>query len=171
MQVERSLLLEGESPVREAGVAPAIYLFVWVMVGAILAATWFLFSLINIPWLTVIIAAIAIFYTAVQCAKAYSLGYMLTDRRLIVRWGLLRRDVSTAEIAALQDLHMHQSLPELLLNVGSLHVETAGTRRTLQLRQVSQPKEWADHIHQTAKAARAEDRPVWAPSPNDYLGA
>lgn len=53
--------------------------------------------------------------------------YVLTDQRVITRYGILRRFVFEAPLRKLQHTYMLQSLRERVLNLGTIAFATAGT--------------------------------------------
>ena len=53
--------------------------------------------------------------------------YSLTDKRLIVRHGLISVTEQTAALDRVQDMTLRQSLFDRLFKVGTLHVDTAGS--------------------------------------------
>lgn len=53
--------------------------------------------------------------------------YTLTDRRLLVRHGLITVTEQTASLDRVQDMTLRQTLFDRLFKVGTLHVDTAGS--------------------------------------------
>ena len=56
---------------------------------------------------------------------------VLTDKRLFEVKGIITRTVSTMKLSALTDLRYERSIPGLLLNWGTMIVETAGQNQAL----------------------------------------
>jgi len=50
------------------------------------------------------------------------------------------------ELAKIQDVRVHQSMGQRLLNIGNIDIETAGERGTLIIRNIDRPQTVADFI-------------------------
>lgn len=174
MRIERHLVRADESLVREGGVSPLYYLVVALtcvvlcVVFAAVAALGFgtiqgvmgavgggLAVVDALRRLTMMaLPALFLFAGCRESLRAYSYAYALTDRRLIVRHGVLSKHVRSAELDRTQDVSVSQDLVSRALGYGEVFVETAGTMGNLLLWRVDRPYEWADAVREQLAAER-----------------
>lgn len=96
-----------------------------LVISAILAANgigtwlpvweWFLVS-----------AVLVVVVIVVDAIRRYATYYAVTNQRLRVRIGLLSRNEQTTRFDRVQNVDIHQSLMDRLLNVGTVDFDTAG---------------------------------------------
>ena len=67
----------------------------------------------------------ALLVALVAVAKRASTNYLITNERLVVRTGLLRREEQQTRLARIQSVSTKQSLGERLLRVGTVDFDTA----------------------------------------------
>ena len=84
----------------------------------------------------VVVAAIAsvLFLTLIPVAKWLSIRYLITDRRLITRWGLLTREGRDLPLARLTDVRYTAGPLQRTLGTGTMFVETMGDSGPLVMR-------------------------------------
>ena len=58
-------------------------------------------------------------------ARRAATTYTVTDRRLVIERGLVRRDLQEAPLWRIQNVFAHQTVRQRLLGVGSVHFDTA----------------------------------------------
>jgi uncharacterized membrane protein YdbT with pleckstrin-like domain len=87
--------------------------------------------------------------------------YTVTNRRVVVRHGLVSVNEQTARLERVQDLTLHQSLFDRLFGVGHLMIDTAGTDgRPLEFRALENPAQAREILD---NAVRAEEHEAPAP--------
>jgi membrane protein YdbS with pleckstrin-like domain len=72
-------------------------------------------------------AAIALIRISVAMFQWASRLYVLTNRRVMRIKGVLHVHVFECPLTRIQNTHLSFSLPQRLLRIGSIHIETAGT--------------------------------------------
>lgn len=94
-------------------------------------------------------AAVAIFaiilinviYIIWQLVGWYSMEYMLTDSRIIIKSGVLSSKKNYMPYSTIQDINTSQSIFARLFNVGSVSVYSAYDNNQLELKNISNPSE------------------------------
>jgi uncharacterized membrane protein YdbT with pleckstrin-like domain len=111
-----------------------------------------------------LLAGIGIFGT--QAIRGYFCSYALTDKRLIIHYGIFLKVTKTAEVDRIQDISLKQDLVQRTLGYGTLSVETAGTSGALELRYVASPRIWQDALHRASRTANdpASTAPPYTPA-------
>lgn len=180
------MLLDGERPLREGSVSwvYGVLLSVVVTLAAVVAPILVLVAVQTYenfmgkvlggfgaappmtPLLTKMLAivmplALVFLLGRAWLTMAYT-SYLLTDRRLITRYGLLARRVSQTEIVRVQDVHVIQTLAGRLLRYGDVVVETAGAIGVIRLKYVTDPDVWARDIFGQSRSRdeRTESSPA-----------
>lgn len=80
------------------------------------------------------------------CLAAYtylrrrSYEYVITDRRVIRRSGIVARQVKASDLALVQDVTLDESVLGRILGYGDIVVESAGTAGSLRMRDVRDPQ-------------------------------
>ncbi len=75
-----------------------------------------------------------LFLTLIPVAKWLSIRYLITDRRLITRWGLLTREGRDLPLARLTDVRYTAGPLQRTLGTGTMFVETMGESGPLVMR-------------------------------------
>ena len=103
----------------------AVSLFMAIVLGwTATLATWVPWTTLGVWWAAVAIVAVSSVWRWAQwIAKAY----ILTNRRIVVRGGVLRRYVIEMPVARLQQTAMTQSVVERVTGCGTLSFASAGT--------------------------------------------
>lgn len=71
-----------------------------------------------------------------------SYEYLITNRRLLTRKGVIARSIKAADISLIQNVSLNQSVFERLLNIGNITVESAGTKGALTFPYVRNPEKF-----------------------------
>ena len=79
----------------------------------------------SFPILAAVIAAPALVLAAVVLLRRLSVRYRLTNYRLFVERGLLRRKISELELVRVDDIEVTQGLLERIFNVGTIILLTS----------------------------------------------
>jgi uncharacterized membrane protein YdbT with pleckstrin-like domain len=105
----------------------------------------------------VAIAAIGAFglLLLVGWLKRIATDYMITDRRLIIRRGILSRHIDQTRVDRIQNVTSSQSFLQRLLRVGTVDFDTASNEpeNTFAFRGVSDPQGVVRKVDQAASAA------------------
>ena len=78
-------------------------------------------------WALLAAAIILVFGLAKGWLERVGTLYTITDRRIIIRKGILSRNERAAHIDRVQNVNLHQSFFDRLFGVGTLDFDTAGT--------------------------------------------
>jgi len=105
----------------------------------------------------VAIAAIGAFLILVLIGwlKRIATDYMITDRRLIIRRGILSRHIDQTRVDRVQNVTSNQSFLQRILRVGTVDFDTASNepQNTFAFRGVSDPQGVVRKVDQAASAA------------------
>ncbi len=94
-------------------------------------------------WPSLILIVIAVLILLVTELHRRSIVYTVTTRRVGIKKGMLSKSVEEASLAQIQDIHVHQSAFQRLLNVGNLEVRTeVGGQGVIWLWNVPKPREF-----------------------------
>src|SRR5918999_5439600 len=117
----------------------------------------------------VAIAAIGSFLILVLVGwlKRMSTDYMITDRRLIIRRGILSRHVDQTRVDRVQNVASSQSFLQRILRVGTVDFDTASNEpeNTFAFRGVSDPQGVVRKVDQAANAGAGLGGPQQQPAP------
>lgn len=118
--------LRGEAarliPVLSAAWAP------WIVLACALAAAWI--------WLA---------YCLPRLLRWQGTRYMLTSRRVVARYGMLRRRDEQVNLAAVRSVRVHQSVLQRILRSGNISLET-GYQGEVSLRDVPEAARFRDFV-------------------------
>lgn len=108
-------------------------------------------------WLRLAIVAVAVLvvlrWTLWPFLVWITTSYVVTDRRLITRYGVIARIGRDMPLSRVNDVTFeHSSLVERLLRCGTLLVESAGERGQLVLRDVPRVEEVQRDVYRLAEA-------------------
>jgi uncharacterized membrane protein YdbT with pleckstrin-like domain len=103
----------------------------------------------------VVVAAVALTVVAGSAWLRWrARWYVLTDRRIISRWGILNRVQSAILLERLQDVTLEHPFPlSMLRGYGVLRLESAGEHSEVRI-----PMEHADEFHRTLTQAITPSR-------------
>jgi len=128
----QKLLTEGERIEREMRphwrilVIPVLVLFVVVFVSMYSVSRW----ADGKPWLGWVIVGVSVVVLVVWVVAPFlrwaTAQYVLTNRRIIVRSGVIARQGRDMPLARVNDVHFRYTVLERMLGCGTLVVESAG---------------------------------------------
>jgi len=99
--------------------------------------------------------------------RRVSTSYMITNRRLYVKHGIISRDVQETKLERVQDVNYRQSLYQRLMQIGDIDFDTAAADADgFVFAGVAQPEEVVDRVHHATepRSGRAERESPYAPS-------
>ena len=93
-------------------------------------------------------------------ARRAATTYTVTNRRLVIERGLVRRDFQEAPLQRIQNVFAHQTIRQRLLRVGTVHFDTAaGADFDFCFRGVERPRELMSR--RRPRAGRQPQRADW----------
>src|SRR5579859_2061988 len=105
---------------------------------------------IQAGWVVIAVAVVFVVVLVVVAYRRAQITYTVTDRRLVIERGVLRRDWQETRLERVQNVAARQSFPQRLLRVGSVHFDTAaGADYDFSFHGVSRP---ADLVRTVNKA-------------------
>jgi hypothetical protein len=115
------------------------------------------------------LALVPLGWLAVRLAQWWAESLVVTTERLVLRRGLVRRDLVQLRLSRIAEVHCSQTLGERLLGTGRLVVELAGEDGAVTVDDVRRPR-----VLQRVLAARLEEAaepvpspaPGWVPAPS-----
>lgn len=117
-------------------VGPILVFLVTLGVGGFLLAK--SGDLAFVRWIVLIVAAIALFWWVLRpLAYWWTTTYVITNRRIIVRYGLIARNGRDMPLSRVNDVSFSHTVLDQLLNCGTLTVESAGEKGQLTMRGVA----------------------------------
>ena len=97
---------------------------------------------IQAGWVVIAVAVVFVVVLVVVAYRRAQITYTVTDRRLVIERGVLRRDWQETRLERVQNVAARQSFPQRLLGVGSVHFDTAaGADYDFSFHGVSHPAE------------------------------
>ena len=126
--------LEGETVVWQGHPswrAMLLFYVKWTLISLIPVAIWVILDRTgvhtsSIPFDVVTVALLVLVF-AVGWLKRVTTRYMVTNRRIAIRTGLVSRNERTTHVDRVQNVHMSQTLFQRLLGIGNVDWDTAGT--------------------------------------------
>jgi hypothetical protein len=101
-------------------------------------------------------AGLPVLWLGWQWLERASRVYVLTDRRVVMIAGVLRQAVVDAPLSSVRQVSVFRSIPERLLDLGTVAFATAGTAgQDLVWRVIDRPTERLRLARETLDAARA----------------
>ena len=94
-----------------------------------------------------------IVWTIVRHIRRLSMKVTITADKLRYEVGLLSKSTRTIQLAKIQDVRVDQSLPQRILGVGTLAIETAGESSRLAVEDIDRPQAIADEIMRRSESA------------------
>ena len=133
---------KGRLSILGPGLALALAVLVLLLVLGVGAA-------IALP-IMLIIAAVTLVWGLLETMRW---KYTFTNRRLVVRHGLLSVQEQTARLARVQDLTLRQTFLGRMLGVGNLEVDTAGSEGgAMELKWLDRPTEVREKLEGAVQA-------------------
>lgn len=118
----QDLLVKGEEIVMQAEISPAIY---WKSFAVLLAS--FLLALVAVP-LGIVLAVAALLMFIHATIKKEILMFVLTNKRILVRYGILQVDVVDMHFSKVESIELERMIPGYILGYASLIVMGTGQR-------------------------------------------
>lgn len=116
-------------------VGPILVFLVTLGVGGFLLAK--SGDLAFVRWIVLIVAVIALVWWVLRpLAYWWTTTYVITNRRIIVRYGLIARNGRDMPLSRVNDVSFKKSVIERALNCGTLMIESAGTQGQLVISSV-----------------------------------
>jgi membrane protein YdbS with pleckstrin-like domain len=97
----------------------------WGFVAAVLIAA--IFGIHHVTpsapwWIALILVALAIVAVLIPIISTKTVSYRITNYRIDIGQGLLSRNIDTMELWHVEDLRLHQSLFDRMLDVGTITI-------------------------------------------------
>lgn len=98
--------------------------------------------------------------------RRVSTDYMITNRRLYIKHGIISRDVQETKIERVQDVNYRQSLYQRMMQIGDVDFDTAATsaESDFVFAGVAKPEQVTDRVH------RATEPDAFGPRGRSGLG-
>ncbi len=96
----------------------------------------------------------------VRRIRASADEYVVTNRRVIRKYGLIAREVEQAALERIQDITIRQNVPARLLGYGTVVLETASETGRIVFPQIAQPEALRNALWGQATAPAAVAAPV-----------
>lgn len=145
------LLADDESIVYElkphwrALVMPVIVLLVTLGLSGYALASW---QNSGVRWIVVITALVVLLVWVVRPFLYWmTTQYVITDHRIIVRTGLVRRSGRDMPLSRVNDVSFQKNVIERFLNCGTIMIESAGTQGQLVISSVPDVEEIQREIY------------------------
>jgi uncharacterized membrane protein YdbT with pleckstrin-like domain len=120
-------------------VVPVIVFLVTLAIGSYLLAKLSADNVVasGARWFVVIVVLVVlVFFVLRPFARWFTTLYVITNRRIITRAGLIARNGRDMPLSRVNDVSFHHSVLDQLLNCGTLVVESAGEKGQLTMRGV-----------------------------------
>ena len=102
-----------------------------------------------------VIILIIVIYIIWQIMGWYSLEYILTDSKIMVKSGVISTKKNYMPYATIQDVNTSQNILARLLNIGTVSVFSAYDNNQLELKNISNPSEIEDIIFSYMQGSRS----------------
>lgn len=106
-----------------------------------------------------LIILILIAYIIWQLLSWYSVSYTLTDRRIIVKKGLLNTKKSYMPYNTIQDINVSQNIIEKIVGIGTVAIYSAYDNNQMEIADISNPGEVEDILFEQMNTFRFNPRP------------
>jgi uncharacterized membrane protein YdbT with pleckstrin-like domain len=81
---------------------------------------------VQVGWVVVAVLVVFVVGLAVAQARRLQRTYTITSQRLTIETGLLSRELHETRLERVQNVNVRQSLPQRMLQIGSVDFDTAG---------------------------------------------
>lgn len=136
---------------RMAIVAPGVLLAILALVVCLWAGASSLVTLVVVG----IIVAGTVIWTLLETIRW---KYAITNRRIVVRHGLVSIHEQTARLDRVQDVTLHQTLFDRMFGVGKLQIDTAGSSGgPLEFKALVDPTHVREVLDQAVRQERTAD--------------
>ncbi|MGH3138932.1 MAG: PH domain-containing protein [Gaiellales bacterium] len=103
----------------------------WTLISLVAVGIWAALTAggqdVGPTWFTVATAIGLVLTYIVGWIRRRSTRYLVTDRRIHIRTGLMSRHERTTHVDRVQNVNLRQSIPQRLLGIGDVDWDTAGT--------------------------------------------
>ena len=153
-------LMEGEALLWRGRPSWRAMMSFWFSVGVLAVVVLVLGIVIDqAQWGALIAAVIMVFGLVKGWLERVATLYTITDRRIIIRKGILSRHERAAHIDRVQNVNLTQSFFDRLFQVGTLDFDTAGTEDSdFKFTGISDPDELRSRID-TEYVRRSREMP------------
>lgn len=103
----------------------ARWLVLAVLVGAGAGVATIQAKHVQTRWVALAVIVVFVWSLLRGLVRRGATTYTVTDRRLVIERGLVRRDFQEAPLWRIQNVFAHQTIRQRLLRVGSVHFDTA----------------------------------------------
>jgi uncharacterized membrane protein YdbT with pleckstrin-like domain len=116
---------------------------------------------VQVLWIVIAVVAVLLVTIGVGFIRRIATTYTITDQRLTIDYGLLKRDVHETRLERVQNVNLAQSLFERMLHVGTVDFDTAGGAEfDFAFRGIGNPREIVRTVdralHQLQRGAPAD---------------
>lgn len=101
-----------------------------------------------------VVPAVLLVLTMIRHVERRLVKLEILGDRLRYESGFLSKSTRSIELVKVQEVSVHQTLGQRLVNLGDLQFETAGKDSGIVIRSIDSPQGVADHILGLAKAQR-----------------
>jgi uncharacterized membrane protein YdbT with pleckstrin-like domain len=139
---------------RMAILAPGVLLTILALVVCLWAGASWLVTL-------VVVAVIAVVTVVWVLLETIRWKYAITNRRILVRHGLVSIHEQTARLERVQDVTLHQTLFDRMFGVGRLQIDTAGSSGgPLEFKALVDPTRVREVLDEAVRQGRTADTGV-----------
>jgi len=110
-----------------------------------------------------VIAVAAVLVILVRVLQWRAAQYLLTDRRIIVRRGVLSRFTESITLDRVQNTVVHQSIGARMIGCGDVEIESAGRDGTEILHRIARPQDFEAEMMEAIEAHRSGTPPPAPP--------
>lgn len=137
------------------------WLVLAVFAGAVAGVATIRAQHVQTSWVALAVVVVFGFSLLRGLIRRAATTYTVTDRRLVIESGLVRRDLQEAPLWRIQNVFAHQTIRQRLLGVGSVHFDTAaGAEFDFCFSGVERPREL---IRSVDRALHQGSRDAWEP--------
>jgi membrane protein YdbS with pleckstrin-like domain len=148
---------EGSPLLRAESGRVILWWLIGIVVLAIPVGNWLQWHFHWPWWLSLGIIAIAVFLFFAPIWLRTTLRYRITNYRIDVSYGVISRNTDTIELWHVEDLHLHQSLLNRIVEVGSITIKSRDAQLPLLvLRGLPKPQELFRLLEQRVVAVKRQ---------------
>ena len=149
MSYVRKVLQEGEQIAYETKLSWAMYVpGVLVLLAAVVAFA-IVRALLDNPWwgdsVGIVLAVVGLYLVATEWFKRWTTEIAITDRRVILKTGFIRRDTIEMSIQKVESVDVEQSLLGRMLDYGDVVIRGTGAGLA-PIRKIDRPLQFRSHV-------------------------
>jgi hypothetical protein len=95
---------------------------------------------VGVAWVLGALIAIPAIWLLVRLTRWFTSSFTVTDRRIVLRTGVLRRQLVNLRLQRVVDTHCSQQLPEMLIGSGRVVLEVEGEEGGFAIDDVRRPR-------------------------------